>query len=59
MPIKDILRNVNLFVDGRGFAGRVDELELPKLTIQTRSSGPEAWTRPWSSTWAWRSSKPR
>ena len=45
MPIKDILRNINLFVDGRGFAGRVDELELPKLTIQTeefRAGGMDA-----------------
>ena len=35
MPIRDILRNINLFVDGRGYAGRVDEIELPKLTIKT------------------------
>lgn len=30
-----ILKNMNLFVDGRGYAGRIDEIELPKLTIKT------------------------
>ena len=35
MPINNILRNINLFVDGQGFMGRVDEVELPKLTIKT------------------------
>ena len=30
-----ILKNMNLFVDGRGYAGRVDEIELPKLTLKT------------------------
>ena len=35
MPIKAILRDINLFVDGRGYAGRVEEIELPKLTIKT------------------------
>ena len=30
-----ILKNFNLFVDGRGYAGRVDEITLPKLTIKT------------------------
>ena len=35
MPVKDILRNLNLFVDGNGYAGRVEELELPKLTVKT------------------------
>lgn len=30
-----ILKNMNLFVDGRGYAGRVDEVELPKLTLKT------------------------
>ena len=32
--ITDILRNVNLFVDGRGFAGKVTEVNLPKLTVK-------------------------
>lgn len=27
-----ILKNFSLFVDGRGYAGKVDELTLPKLT---------------------------
>jgi uncharacterized protein len=30
-----VLKNMNLFVDGRGYAGRVDEIELPKLTLKT------------------------
>ncbi len=30
-----ILKNFNLFVDGRGYAGRVEEVTLPKLTIKT------------------------
>lgn len=30
-----ILKNFNLFVDGRGFAGVIDELELPELSINT------------------------
>ena len=33
--IVDILRNVNLFVDGRGYAGQVDMVQLPKLTVKT------------------------
>lgn len=32
--IADVLRNMNLFVDGRGYAGRIDELTLPKLTVK-------------------------
>lgn len=30
-----ILKNFNAFVDGRGYAGRIDEITLPKLTIKT------------------------
>ena len=30
-----VLKNMNLFVDGRGYAGRVDEIQLPKLTLKT------------------------
>ena len=33
--IVDVLRNMNLFVDGRGYAGRVEEVSLPKLTLVT------------------------
>lgn len=35
MAIPRILKNFNLFVDGRGQAGKVDELELPTLTLAT------------------------
>ena len=40
-----ILKNFNLFVDGRGYAGRVDEVTPPKLTIKTeefRAGGMDA-----------------
>ena len=30
-----ILKNFNLYVDGRGYAGRVEEIVLPKLTLKT------------------------
>lgn len=30
-----ILKNFNVYVDGRGYAGRVEEVTLPKLTIKT------------------------
>lgn len=34
MPVASkILKNFNLFVDGRGFAGQIDELQLPSLTL--------------------------
>jgi hypothetical protein len=37
MPIQlpRVLKNMNLFVDGRGYAGRIDEIQLPKLTLKT------------------------
>ena len=39
--IADILYDMNLFVDGRGFAGKVAELTLPKLmpTLQEYKAG--------------------
>ncbi len=33
--IPEILKSFNLFVDGRGYAGKVLEVTLPKLTIKT------------------------
>ncbi len=30
-----VLKNFNLFVNGHGYAGRVEEVALPKLTIKT------------------------
>ena len=30
-----ILRSMNLYVDGQGYAGQVEEITLPKLTIKT------------------------
>lgn len=33
--IPKILKNFNLFVDGRGYAGRVDEVTVPKLGLKT------------------------
>jgi Bacteriophage tail tube protein len=35
MTIPAILRNFNLFIDGIGYAGVVDEITLPKLAIKT------------------------
>lgn len=32
-PASEILKNFNLYVDGRGYAGNVDELTPPVLTI--------------------------
>lgn len=43
--IQDVLKNMNLFVDGRGYAGNVDELTLPKLALKTeehRAGGMDA-----------------
>lgn len=43
--IPKILKNFNAFVDGRGYAGRVDEVVLPKLTVKTeehRAGGMDA-----------------
>ncbi|MCX4026611.1 phage major tail tube protein [Spartinivicinus marinus] len=30
-----VLQNMNLFISGKGYAGRVSEITLPKLTIKT------------------------
>lgn len=32
---RDVRKNLNLFVDGRGFAGQVAEFNAPKLTLKT------------------------
>lgn len=40
-----ILKNFNLFVDGRGYAGKAEEVSPPKLTIKTeelRAGGMDA-----------------
>jgi hypothetical protein len=34
MAARDIRKNFNLFVDGRGLAGQVEEFNAPKLTLQ-------------------------
>jgi phage tail tube protein FII len=33
--LSKILKNCNVFVDGRGYAGKRDEITVPKLTIKT------------------------
>ena len=46
--IADVLRNVNGFVDGRGYAGKFDSVTLPKLTVATedyRGGGMDAAVR--------------
>ncbi len=43
--IPKILKNFNLFVDGRGYVGRAEEVNPPKLTIKTeemRAGGMDA-----------------
>lgn len=35
MAARDIRKNFNLFVDGKGYAGQVEEFNAPKLTLQT------------------------
>jgi len=40
-----ILKNANLFIDGRGYAGRIDEITLPTLSANTeehRAGGMDA-----------------
>jgi P2 family phage contractile tail tube protein len=34
MQFPKVLKNFNAFVDGTGYAGAIDEVELPKLTIK-------------------------
>lgn len=33
MAARDVLKNFNLFVDGRGYAGQIDEYNAPDLSI--------------------------
>jgi uncharacterized protein len=43
--LDNILKNMNLFVDGRGMAGNIEEITLPKLTTKTeefRNGGMDA-----------------
>lgn len=43
--LEDILKNMNLFVDGHGNAGNIEEITLPKLTAKTeefRNGGMDA-----------------
>lgn len=35
MAARDVLKNLNLWVDGRGYAGQVEEFNQPKLTLKT------------------------
>ena len=45
MAIESVLRDINLFVDGRGYAGKIAEFTLPKLTVKTeefRAGGMDA-----------------
>lgn len=45
MAIERLLKNISLFVDGRGYAGKVDKFTPPKLTLKTeefRAGGMDA-----------------
>lgn len=33
--IEDVLRNINLYADGQGYAGKISELTPPKLALKT------------------------
>lgn len=35
IQLPSVVRMLNLFVDGRGYAGKIDEVTLPKLAIKT------------------------
>lgn len=35
MAARDIFKNLNLFIDGRGMAGQVEEMTPPKLVLKT------------------------
>lgn len=35
MAARDVRKNLNLWVDGRGFAGQIDEFNAPELALQT------------------------
>lgn len=35
MAASDVRKNLNLFVDGRGFAGQIEEFNPPKLSLKT------------------------
>jgi uncharacterized protein len=35
MAARNVRKNINLFVDGRGFAGQIDEFNPPRLAITT------------------------
>lgn len=34
MAARDVIKNNNLFVDGRGYAGQIEEINLPKLAMK-------------------------
>ncbi len=34
--MKDSLKNMSLFIDGRGYGGAIDEIVLPKLVLKTQ-----------------------
>lgn len=45
MAARDVLKNINIFVDGRGYAGQVQDFTPPPLTLQTeefRAGGMDA-----------------
>lgn len=45
-PTPKVLQGFNLFVDGRGYAAKVSECELPKLTIKTEEFQPGGYDAP-------------
>lgn len=46
LKIPKVLQGYNLFVDGRGYAGKIGECELPKLAIKTEEYQPGGYDAP-------------
>lgn len=46
LKIPKVLQGYNVFIDGRGYAGKIGEVELPKLTIKTEEHQPGGFDAP-------------
>lgn len=46
MTTPKVLRGFNLFVDGQGYAGMTEEVELPKLALKTEEFRPGGYDAP-------------
>ena len=46
LKIPKVLQGYNVFIDGRGYAGKIGECELPKLAIKTEEHQPGGFDAP-------------